>query len=150
MVREIREDDYQSYMDMTKEFYESDATEHPVPESYRETVWNELMRSGEYVSAYILELDGKAVGYGLMNYTFSQEAGGKVAWIEEVYVRPEYRGRGLGREFFAYVDAVIAPAVMRLRLEVEPDNVRAKKLYRKMGYKSLHYEQMLKEVQEVK
>lgn len=149
MIREIREDDFQMYMELTKEFYESDATDHPVPESYREATWKELMRSREYASAYILEFGDEVAGYGLMSYTFSQEAGGMVAWIEEVYIRPRYRGRGLGREFFSYVDAVIAPKVMRLRLEVEPDNVRAKKLYRELGYKELPYEQMLKEVQEV-
>lgn len=149
MVREIRAEDYQIYMEMTKEFYDSDATDHPVPESYREATWKELMRSDTYASAYILESDGIAAGYELLSYTFSQEAGGKVAWIEEAYVRPEYQGRGLGKEFFAYIDREIAPKVMRLRLEVEPDNERAKKLYLALGYKRLQYEQMIKEVQEV-
>lgn len=77
------------------------------------------MRSREYASAYILEFGDEVAGYGLMSYTFSQEAGGMAAWIEEVYIRSKYRGRGLGKEFFSYVDAVIAPKVMRLRLEVE-------------------------------
>ena len=83
-------------------------------------------------------------------YTFSQEAGGKAVWLEELYIRPQFRCHGLGKEFFAYVDEQIAPKVMRLRLEIEPDNLRAKKLYLAMGYEDLPYAQMIKEVQEVK
>ncbi|MFR3390125.1 MAG: GNAT family N-acetyltransferase [[Clostridium] scindens] len=71
-------------------------------------------------------------------------------WLEELYIRPQFRCHGLGKEFFAYVDEQIAPKVMRLRLEIEPDNLRAKKLYLAMGYEDLPYAQMIKEVQEVK
>ena len=108
-----------------------------------------MMRSQDYVKAYILEKDGQAAGYGLTSYTFSQEAGGKAVWLEELYIRPQFRCHGLGKEFFAYVDEQIAPKVMRLRLEIEPDNLRAKKLYLAMGYEDLPYAQMIKEVQEV-
>ena len=48
------------------------------------------------------------------------------------------------------MDEQIAPKVMRLRLEIEPDNLRAKKLYLALGYEDLPYAQMIKEVQEVK
>lgn len=150
MIREIRKEDYELYMEMTEEFYNSDATDHVIPREYREATWQELMRSKEYARAYMLELEGTVAGYALLSITFSQEAGGMVVWIEELYVRPEFQGNGLGKEFFAYVDEKIAPQIMRVRLEVEADNLGAKKLYRNMGYTQLPYEQMIKEVQEVK
>ena len=136
MIREIREEDKQLYMDLTEEFYNSEAVLHPIPEAYREATFHEMMRSQDYVKAYILEKDGQAAGYGLTSYTFSQEAGGKAVWLEELYIRPQFRCHGLGK-------------VMRLRLEIEPDNLRAKKLYLAMGYEDLPYAQMIKEVQEV-
>ncbi|HIW83291.1 MAG TPA: GNAT family N-acetyltransferase [Candidatus Dorea gallistercoris] len=148
MVREMQEKDHQLYMELSGEFYDSDAVLHPIPVSYREETWKEMMRSDDFVKGYILEKDGVAAGYGLTSYTFSQEAGGRVAWLEELYIRPEYRCHGLGKEFFRYVDERIAPAVKRLRLEIEPDNLRAKKLYLAMGYEELPYVQMVKEVEE--
>ncbi len=148
MVREIKKEDYQLYMDLSREFYDSDAVLHSIPASYREETWKEIMRSEEFVKGYILEKDGIEAGYGLTSYTFSQEAGGRVVWLEELYIRPEYRCHGLGKEFFRYVDEKVAPTVKRLRLEIEPDNLRAKKLYLAMGYKDLPYVQMIKEAQE--
>lgn len=150
MVRAITEADHQLYLDMTREFYDSDAVLHAIPETYREATWKEMMRSGEYVKGYILEKDKTAAGYGLTSYTFSQEAGGRVVWLEELYIRPQYRCHGLGKEFFAYIDETVAPEVKRIRLEIEPDNLRAKKLYLAMGYEDLPYAQMIKEVQEEK
>lgn len=150
MIREIRPEDEQLYMEMVDEFYHSDGVLHTIPKSYIKATWDEMMRSEEFVKGYILEEDGQPVGYGLTLYTFSQEAGGRVVWLEELYIRPEYRCHGLGKEFFTYVDEKIAPQVMRLRLEIEPNNLRAKKLYLAMGYEDLPYAQMVKEVQEVR
>ena len=146
MVREIRKEDYQLYMDLSREFYDSEAVLHPIPESYREETWKEMMRSPEFVRGNILEKEGAPAGYGLTSRTFSQEAGGKVVWLEELYIRPEYRCHGLGKEFFRYVDEKIAPEVKRLRLEIEPENLRAKKLYLSLGYEDLPYAQMVKDV----
>ena len=57
MIREIREEDKQLYMDLTEEFYNSEAVLHPIPEAYREATFHEMMRSQDYVKAYILEKD---------------------------------------------------------------------------------------------
>ena len=146
MVREIRKEDYQLYMDLSREFYDSEAVLHTIPESYREATWKEMMRSPEFVRGYILEKEGAPAGYGLTSRTFSQEAGGKVVWLEELYIRPEYRCHGRVKEFFRYVDEKIAPEVKRLRLEIEPENLRAKKLYLSLGYEDLPYVQMMKDV----
>lgn len=56
-----------------------------------------------------------------------------------------FRSKGIGREFFAYLDKVKGSAVTRMRLEVEEDNTRAVALYKKLGYKPLEYAQMIKD-----
>lgn len=145
MIRKIEEKDYQIYMEMTKAFYESAAVVHNIPEEHREETWKELLRSKDYVEAYILESEGDVAGYGLIAKTFSQEAGGKVVWVEELYVKEAYRSKGLGKEFFAFLDNMFQQKVRRLRLEVEPENNRAKKLYGSIGYEVLDYLQMVKE-----
>lgn len=143
MIRKLTKDDKELYMYFTELFYNSDAVLHPVPEKNRENTFNELMRSEDYAQCYILEYENKPVGFALLAKTFSQEVGGIVIWIEELYVLDEYRGRGLGKEFFSFVEENIPNS--RLRLEIEPDNQRAKKLYESLGFRVLDYKQMVKD-----
>ena len=145
MIRKMRSEDKKTYMEMAREFYHSDAVLHPVPDTYFERTADEALRSDVYAEIFLFECENEAAGYGLIAKTYSQEAGGMVWWIEEVYVREAFRSKGIGREFFAYHDKVKGSAVTRMRLEVEEDNTRAVALYKKLGYKPLEYAQMIKD-----
>jgi len=95
----------------------------------------------------MIEWEGEIVGYLLTAKTYSREAGGLVLWLEEMYMRPAYRSKGLGKEAFAFIEALAAREnIRRLRLEVEEDNVRARSLYERLGYRPLEYGQMVKEL----
>lgn len=145
-IRKITSEDRDFFIAASKAFYASAAVAHDVPASYHLTTFEELMNSEVYQSGYILEVDGVSAGYALVSKTFSREAGGTVWWLEELYILPEYRGKGLGRSYFYFIEKAAAEnGVRRLRLEVEPDNTRAAKLYSNLGYKPLNYSQMLKE-----
>lgn len=146
MIRKLTSDDRKLYMKMAREFYHSDAVLHPVPDEYLERTADEALRSEQYVEIFLFEYEGKPAGYGMIAKTFSQEAGGAVWWIEEVYIREEFRSRGLGREFFRYLEDHMPDQVRRLRLEVEADNTRAASLYKRLGYEVLDYVQMVKDI----
>ncbi len=141
MIRKLNQNDRSLYLRLTREFYDSDAVLAPVPEEYRVATFEELLRSDAYAQCYFLCDGENPVGYALLAKTFSQEAGGVVLWLEEIFLRPESRGKGLGKEFFAFLDTLGAA---RLRLEAEPDNARAIALYRSLGYSELPYLQMVK------
>lgn len=144
MIRILTENDRNIWLELTGEFYSSDAVDHSIPEKFRDTTFSELMRGSPYAEGIILECDGETAGYALFAVTFSQEAGGKTVWIEEAYVREAYRSRGLGKEVFSWAEKRWQDAV-RFRLEVEDDNTRAIKLYSSLGYKNLPYSQMIKD-----
>lgn len=143
MIRKITAADEAAFLELTRQFYASDAVLHDIPAANRQATFRELMRSDIYAEGYLLEQEGETAGYGLLSRTFSQEAGGIVVWIEELYILPEHRGRGLGQQFIAFVESL--PGVARIRFEVEPDNTRALALYRCLGYRQLPYLQMVKE-----
>lgn len=143
MIRRITPADREIYIEMARAFYHSEAVLHPVPDAHFERAFDEMMRSEDYLLGLIFEQDGRTAGYALLCKTWSQEAGGSAVWIDEIYVLPEFQGRGLGRAFFAELES-IAPAA-RYRLEIEPDNARAEALYRSLGFEVLPYRQMVRD-----
>jgi ribosomal protein S18 acetylase RimI-like enzyme len=84
--------------------------------------------------AWLIELDGRRVGYVVLSWGFSVEAGGREACLDEIYLLPEVRGRGLGGRVLVLVEAEArAFGVRRIFLEVERHN-RVIGLYRRAGY----------------
>lgn len=81
-----------------------------------------------------------------MSLTYSNEAGGLVVWLEELYIRDFARGFGLGTELIGYIENQYRDRAVRFRLEVEEENHAAVRLYRRKGYTSLPYAQMVKEL----
>ena len=79
----------------------------------------------------------------LDEYVNSQKG---TTWTDKLCrILEEYRSKGLGSEFFAYMEAHREEGVTRFRLEIEDDNTRAKALYEKLGYQVLDYRQMKKD-----
>ena len=141
MFRKINENDRELYYHYADTFYHTDAVNAPVPvDNYRVT-FDEMMRCDDYVSGYIFEYEGKPCGFALLSKTFSQEAGGISVTIEEIYIDPEYRSKGLATEFFEWLKS--DSRIMRLRLEVEDYNKGAMRLYERMGFELLPYLQMV-------
>jgi ribosomal protein S18 acetylase RimI-like enzyme len=89
--------------------------------------------------AVVCEVDGQAAGYALLISFWSNELGGDVCNIDELFVAPEYRGRGLATALFEQLSDrgqslwPVRPAA--LALEVTPQNERARTLYERMGFR---------------
>ncbi len=144
MFRKITGADKDLFLALSNEFYNSAAVLCPIPQKFHENTFGELMRSSDYLEGYIFEKNGKVCGFSVLNKMYCHEAGGLVVWIEELYVRPEFQGLGIGSAFFSWVEKNIPAA--RYRLEVEPENERACALYSRLGYEKLEYMQMYKQI----
>jgi ribosomal protein S18 acetylase RimI-like enzyme len=70
------------------------------------------------------------------------EAGGDTLWLEDLYIRKDFRNKGLGKEYFNFIFSEYK-GVRRFRLEVEDTNERAVKLYKSLGFEFLEYKQMI-------
>ena len=145
MIREITEKDRKIYLELSEEFYSSPAVSHKIDIKNCENAFEETLKGSPYIKIFMFEADGKPVGYGQVSFTYSIEAGGLTLWLEEAYVKPEYRSRGLGSEFFEYVFYNYGKVAKRYRLEIDPDNLRAEKLYVKKGFSDMPYKPMVKE-----
>jgi len=78
-------------------------------------------------------------GYVAMTRGFSLEQGGSFALLDELYIQPSARGRGLGAQALALAEIQArAWHVAVLRLEVNHHNPRAKALYLRAGFVDSH------------
>jgi GNAT superfamily N-acetyltransferase len=73
---------------------------------------------GERPKAYVLLAyqDDQPVGFAVYFYTFSTFAGLAGLYLEDLFVKPEHRGRGIGRALLAYL-ATVAKAQKCWRIE---------------------------------
>lgn len=146
MIRDFFDADRDFFCKLCEEFYSSPAVSHSVnPENFAVT-FDLIMQKSPYARGLILTYEGDKAGYALLSFTHSNEAGGTVVWTEEAYILPQYRGKGLGKELFEFIEREYKETAKRIRLEVTDANERAAALYRRLGYESLDYRQMLKEL----
>ena len=84
---------------------------------------------------WLIACGGEAVGYLALTLGFSLEFHGRDAFIDELFVREEHRGRGVGRRALAFAaEACRALGVRALHLEVERANMPARGLYKSFGF----------------
>ncbi|HXZ53144.1 MAG TPA: GNAT family N-acetyltransferase [Burkholderiales bacterium] len=84
---------------------------------------------------YVVREGGRVLGMCSLLYTVSTAEGGKAAWLEDFVVRPERRGRGIGRMLLEHVIAQArADGVLRISLLTDAGNERAQDLYRGVGF----------------
>lgn len=145
-VRSIGEEDREFFLEAADAFYHTDAVEKPLPMKKLEAIFDEMMRSDVYIEGYILEHNGERAGYAAAAKTFQTESAALTVWIEDIYILPKFRGKGLGKTFFEQLFAKYDSITGRYRLEVEPENETAYNLYKKLGFRELGYTEMIKEM----
>ncbi|MGB6898943.1 MAG: GNAT family N-acetyltransferase [Candidatus Acidiferrum sp.] len=81
--------------------------------------------------------DGETpVGYIVFTFGFSFEYHGCDSFIDELYIEPQFRHKGIGRHAMQFVEEHAAEmGVNALHLEVDEGNEPAAELYRRAGYR---------------
>lgn len=95
-----------------------------------------LASPGAYV-AVARDAQGRAVGMVTAQLVISTAEGAPSAWIEDVVIREEWRGRGLGRELLAAaLDWAKDRGATRAQLLADLDNTPALGFYDRLGWQS--------------
>jgi GNAT superfamily N-acetyltransferase len=89
---------------------------------------------------------GRVVGVAYVATILSAEHCGPVAWLEELYVTPDYRRRGIGT---ALVTSVLERAqktgIVAVDLEIDVDHNQVVPLYQRFGFRRLDRSRWVKE-----
>lgn len=141
-VRLMTAQDKEYVMPLVEQFYNSEAVDHAVPIEVLQQTFAQAVSDNPLLEGFVLQEDGKNVGYAYITHMYAAEAGPCIM-IEELMLETAARGRGLGRTFFKWLfDAY--PDTARFRLEVTPANSRAHALYETLGFVTLGYDQMIR------
>jgi ribosomal protein S18 acetylase RimI-like enzyme len=96
----------------------------------------EIIAGEPAARAFLFELDGRTVGYGVLTVGYSVEHGGRDGFLDDFYLAPEARGQGLGRRILDALEREAQALGIRvLHLEVQAENRRAEALYRSVGFR---------------
>ncbi|MBT5471798.1 MAG: GNAT family N-acetyltransferase [Nitrospina sp.] len=90
---------------------------------------------------FVAELNGEVAGQIMITYEWSDWRNGILWWIQSVFVRPEYRSKGVFRKLFEHVEQLARnhPEVKALRLYVIKDNHSGIKTYEALGMSDSEY-----------
>ena len=93
---------------------------------------------GQYwVSLY----DGKMIGCLLTLYEWSDWRQGTILWIHSVFVKKEFREKGVFKKVYLMLKEKVrqSPNYLGIRLYVDKRNLKAQKVYRSLGMTDEHY-----------
>jgi len=84
---------------------------------------------------FLILVADEIAGYAVLTFGFSLEFHGRDAFVDELYLRQERRGQGIGKRALQFLTEVCAAeGVNALHLEVERANTSAQSVYRKFGF----------------
>jgi GNAT superfamily N-acetyltransferase len=98
------------------------------------TLAEELFGGPRVAEALIAEFGGEPVGFALFFHNFSTFVGRKGLYLEDLYVKPQARRRGVGRALITFVAKIaVERNCGRFEWSVLDWNTRAIDFYRSLG-----------------
>lgn len=142
IIQEMKKEHTDEVFQMMKVFYSSPAVStNGSDEIFMSDIQN-CLNDNPFLEGYVFAEQEKIMGYAMAAKSFSTEFGKPCVWIEDIYIKPDYRGKGIGSQFLDYIEQKYRDSI--LRLEVEEDNTAAVHVYKKSGFDVLPYMEMKK------
>lgn len=94
-----------------------------------------LLEGSPHGCVYLAGPARAPIGYVVVSFGWSLEFGGMDGVIDELYIRPGVRGRGIGSEILATLPKALGAAgLTALHIETDRKNDSAQKLYTKQHF----------------
>lgn len=97
----------------------------------------EFIQNPELGRLWLIEESDKTAGYMVLAFGYSFEYGGRDAFIDELFLKDDHRGKGIGDHAMDFLQQNSPElGIKALHLEVESHNPQAHRLYLKKGFRS--------------
>jgi ribosomal protein S18 acetylase RimI-like enzyme len=140
--RHFEEKDFDAFRDMVFCLYDEDPEGLPISEEKIRRTADECIAHPDNLRIVLIcaeetagAADGAVAGYGIVVFFWSNEYGGDIAAIDELYVKKEYRNKQVATDFIKHQMGAYENAVA-LEVETTESNREAMKLYSRLGFKA--------------
>ena len=141
-IRAMRSEDREAVLQMMRDFYASPAVLTNGSQEIFEADVAACVGDNPFLEGYVFEDGTRPLGYAMVAKSFSTEFGKPCIWIEDLYLRPAERGRGIGSAFLALLFEKYPDCIFRL--EAEHENEGAVRMYERCGFSVLPYLELKK------
>ena len=140
-MRPAKTGDLRTLIDLMADFYAEAG--YCLDRPHAEEAFAALLADPRLGRIWLIEHGAKAVGHVVVTFVFAMEYGGVTAVVDDFYVRPAFRGAGLGTSALAEARRACAELGVRaMRVEVGRDNAVAQAVYRHVGFEAVDHQLM--------
>ena len=136
--------DHADLSEMIFSLYREDPEGEPITASKIDATVAESQNSPEKAAIYMITKDNQNIGCAILVYFWSNEFGGNILTIDELYIKEKHRDQGVATAFFSFVERF--ENKVALQLETTPSNQRASALYKRLGFVPAQNTHMIKKV----
>jgi len=101
----------------------------------REEALKPLLEGSPFGMIYLVGLDRAPMGYAILTLSWAVEFGGMDAFLDEFWVRPAVRGRGIGTDILTRLPAALgAHGIKAIHLEVDRADAATRRMYNRAQF----------------
>lgn len=145
LIDKMKPEDKTEIIQMMKEFYSSDAVSTNGSREIFEFDFETCINPSSLLEGFVFKDGENVLGYAMTARSFSTEFGKECIWLEDLYVKPDYRRKGIISDFLKFIEQLHPACVFKL--EAEAGNIAAIEAYKKNGFIKLQYTEMIKNAQ---
>lgn len=124
----IRKQDIDKAVSMMKDFYAID--NYPINPAVSKSLLEEFIDDENLGKGWLILDNDKVAGYVILTFVFSFEYKGRIAFLDELYISPTGRGKGIGKQTVDFIhDQALDLSINIIYLEIEGHNTIAQNLY---------------------
>lgn len=143
--RKYSSHDLAELSEMVLGLYTKDGTKHSHMSHEKVALSVEMLTGpGSTGQVFLFEKNECPVGYAIVNRFWSNEFSGFIQYIDELFVKSEFRNLGIGADFFRFLEAMPQYDSVAFMLETVRDNEKAIRFYQKIGFDTHHNHLMFK------
>jgi GNAT superfamily N-acetyltransferase len=132
--RLVTSEDFDRLIPLMQDFYAFERL--PYDEARLRRLISDLNADKNLGRLVLFELTDELVGYMVLGFGFSLEFHGRDCLIDEFYVRPEHRSKGIGQAAVEFaLELCRNLGIKAVHLEADHFNVRGHEFYKRLGFK---------------
>lgn len=144
LLKRFEPNDRAAFLTMCHDFYQGGAALSPIPDEQIDATFSKIVSGSPWIQGFLMYEGDALAGYAIVFPFYSNEAGGLCLMLEEIYVLPDFRGKGIGQQYLDSIAGQFDEPVVGMKLEVCPHNEKARALYERNGFRLLEYRSMVK------